>query len=96
MSASDAVDGSSARHVSAKDVGALLRLPRFGGASQASDRDHRLGIAKSVFQAHGIVPTGDRSWFGAHCSTSPTSMCLGPGLSAYRAVGRVVGVWRPQ
>jgi transposase len=40
MPASDAVDGSSTRHVSAMNVGAD-KAPRFGGAKHASDHDNR-------------------------------------------------------
>jgi hypothetical protein len=36
-SRSDAVDGSSARHLSAMEVG-LIRLPRFGGVTAAGRR----------------------------------------------------------
>ena len=53
----DAVDGSSTRHVSAEDVGAL-KLPRFGGASMQMITTIGLDIAKSVFQVHGVDAAG--------------------------------------
>jgi hypothetical protein len=46
MSASDAVDGSFARHVSAMNV---LKLPRFGGVPVQTVGTIGLDIAKSVF-----------------------------------------------
>jgi hypothetical protein len=62
MSASDAVDGSSiGTRVPRK--WALLRLPRFRGATHADDHDNRsrlgLDIAKSVFQVHGVDAAGE-------------------------------------
>jgi transposase len=37
---------------------ALLRLPRFRGATHADDHDIGLDIAKSVFQVHGVDAAG--------------------------------------
>jgi len=37
---------------------ALLKLPRFRGASHADDNDNGLDIAKSVFQVHGVDAGG--------------------------------------
>jgi hypothetical protein len=58
MSPSDAVDGSSTRHVSAMDVGAA-RAPRFGGTKHETVTTIGLDIAKSVFQVRGIDATGN-------------------------------------
>jgi hypothetical protein len=38
---------------------ALLRLPRFRGATYADDHDNRFHIAKSVFQVHGVDAAGE-------------------------------------
>ena len=59
MSVSDAVDGSSTRHVSAMDVGAV-KAPTIR-RSQSCKRLRAVGldIAKSVFQVHGIDAKGD-------------------------------------
>ena len=37
---------------------ALLRLPRFGGATMQTITTIGLDIAKSVFQVHGVDTTG--------------------------------------
>jgi hypothetical protein len=58
MSAFDAVDGSSTRHVSAMDVDAV-KAPRFGGASYANDHDNRSGHRQVIFQVHGIDAEGN-------------------------------------
>ena len=51
MSASDAVDGSSTRHASAMDVGAVEALRSEERHMQAITT---VSIAKSNFQAHGV------------------------------------------
>jgi hypothetical protein len=52
----DAVDASSTG-TSVPWMWALLRLPRFRGASHANNNENRFNIAKSVFQVHGVKPT---------------------------------------
>jgi hypothetical protein len=49
----DAVDGSSTG-TRVPRMWALLRLPRFRGATHADDPTIGLDIAKSVFQVHGV------------------------------------------
>ena len=66
MSAFDAVDGSSARHASAMDLGAT-RLPRsrLEELLMHSVTTIGLDVAKSVFQVHGIDAAGqvrDTAW----------------------------------
>ena len=62
ISAVDTVDGSSAQHASAMDLGAT-RAPRsrFGGVLMHSVTTTRLDVAKSVFQVHGIDAAGQVS-----------------------------------
>src|ERR1700709_2441219 len=54
----DAVDGSSTG-TSVPWMWALLRLPRFRGASHADDHDNRFRHPKSVFQVHGVCDGGE-------------------------------------
>jgi transposase len=57
MAASDAVDGSpTGTRVPTNGRG--LRLPRFGGATNAVISTIGLDIAKSVFQVHGVDAAG--------------------------------------
>ena len=57
-SAFDAVDGSSARHVSAMDVGAVERSHNSEELSTQAVTTIGLDIAKSVFQVHGVDAGG--------------------------------------
>ena len=57
MSGSDAVDGSSTG-TGVPKMWALLKLPRFGGASMQTITTIGLDIAKSVFQVHGVDAAG--------------------------------------
>jgi len=76
----DAVDGSSTG-TSVPWMWALLRLPRFRGASHADDNDIGLDIAKSVFQVHGVDAGGQvivrrqlkrvLSWLSFRAATMP-------------------------
>jgi transposase len=59
MSAYDAVDGSSNRHVSATDVGAAERSHDSEEQPMQSVTTIGLDIAKSVFQVHGIDAEGN-------------------------------------
>ena len=58
MSAFDAVDGSSTRHVSAMNVGADKATIRRSQVMQ-SITTIGLDIAKSVFQVHGVDAEGN-------------------------------------
>jgi transposase len=57
ISAFDAVDGSSTRHLSAENVGAV-KAPTIRRSIHANDHDNRLDIAKSIFQVHGVDAAG--------------------------------------
>jgi hypothetical protein len=58
MSAVDALDGSSTRHVSAKDVGAA-KVPTIQTSyPMQTITTICLDIAKSVFQVHGVEGAG--------------------------------------
>ena len=59
MSVVDAVDGSSTRHVSAMNVGAVKRSHDSKEPSHASDYDNWSRHRKSVFQIHGIDAEGN-------------------------------------
>src|ERR1700722_2961846 len=48
-SGSDAVDGSSFRHVECHGRGELLKLQRFGEATHANDYDNRSGYREVAF-----------------------------------------------
>jgi hypothetical protein len=54
---------------------ALLRLPRFRGATYADDHDNRFRIAKSVFQVHGVDAAGEvvKAASAKRCSTNAKS-----------------------
>jgi hypothetical protein len=58
MSAFDAVDGSSTRHVSAMDVGAVKRSHDSEELPMQAVTTIGLDIAKSVFQVHGVDAGG--------------------------------------
>ena len=58
MSAFDAVDGSSTRHESAKDVGAACGSHDSEELPMQTVSTIGLDIAKSVFQVHGVDANG--------------------------------------
>jgi hypothetical protein len=57
-SESDAVDGSSTWHFSAKEVGAALKAPTIRRSYHANGFDNGLDTAKSVFRVYGVDPSG--------------------------------------
>jgi transposase len=59
MSPVDAVDGSSTRHVSAMEVGAVKRSHDSEELSMQTITTIGLDIAKSVFQVHGVDADGN-------------------------------------